>query len=359
LAKLQTTTSIPEEVFAALEYVSEIPTVGQSFLRSLGTPKPKASFEQFRAFIRQGKTFFQAAQALHFRAGALMYYYAFLNLAKAFILITDPKSVSGRIQHGLSLGPVSRRPLSSQAVPVASAPGVFHRFYQIQMGVPLPPALRLNMGTLLGYASDVKYEYEHAGYGSHRVLPVKCRFLSHQASRITWPVLAVSDFSNLSLYKKSLKSFMAYFEPISPPRNLIRSTFDIYAEDYPHYMFFQSIKAYQWTLDDSIDLRQIRHDILAACGPMFQAPIYDDGHDFCLALPLRKTRQLPMNESLAIYSAMFFLGSLVRYRPAYLEGLLDSTDAWIIERFVKASPLTFIRYVTNLILGTDYIFTMR
>ncbi|MBI3529011.1 MAG: hypothetical protein HY067_13710 [Betaproteobacteria bacterium] len=56
---------------------------------------------------------------------------------------------------------------------------------------------------------------------------------------------------------------------------------------------------------------------------------------------------------------MFYLGSLVRYNPRYLGNSYSSKYGWLIERFVKASPLTFIRHLSNLIENVDRVFFRR
>ena len=44
-----------------------------------------------------------------------------------------------------------------------------------------------------------------------------------------------------------------------------------------------------------------------------------------------------MNPLLASYAVFFYLGSLVRYQPEYLDALLHSKEAWLIERFIRGA----------------------
>jgi hypothetical protein len=66
-----------------------------------------------------------------------------------------------------------------------------------------------------------------------------------------------------------------------------------------------------------------------------------------------------MNEVLAIYAVMFYLSSLVRYRPNYLESLLNHKPAWLIENFVNSTPETFLKMMVSKIVGTDFVFRRR
>lgn len=356
---LLTTVSVEEELFAALEYYSENPVVGSEFLASRKTPHPARTFSLFKSFVRQGKTFFEAGSKLHFRASALMYYYSFLNLAKAYISLSDPSFVKSFVGHGLSLGRFREKPISRQSVYSTYNDGVFHKFYELETHTQFPKDFSISLRTLLGYCSDIKVEYEQAKYGRSRVLPVKARFFSHQAQRASWPMLAVLEFEKLRPYKKALIPFWEYFKQVEPDPSVIRRTFDLGFPGFSYYSFFESKQVYEWTPEGNADTGIIQTDMHQACQNLFESPIYDDGNDGKLVLPLRLNHQLLMNQPIAIYILMFFVGSLVRYRPDFLENLLSSTDAWLIERFVRSSTTTFLRYVANAILGTDFLYTQR
>jgi len=53
---------------------------------------------------------------------------------------------------------------------------------------------------------------------------------------------------------------------------------------------------------------------------------------------------------------MFYLSSLVRYQPAYLEELLDHKPAWLIESFVNSTPETFLRIIVSRITNNRLVF---
>jgi hypothetical protein len=59
---------------------------------------------EFRNFLRQGKTYWDAGAITRGSAAALPYYYGALNIAKAELLITNPREILEEgIHHGLSL----------------------------------------------------------------------------------------------------------------------------------------------------------------------------------------------------------------------------------------------------------------
>src|SRR3990172_6398381 len=105
-------------------------------MKDEGVPRPKPAFEAFRAFVRQGKAFYEAASHLQYRAAPLMYYYAFLNLAKAYITIREPGFVRGRVHHGLEQTP-QKKTLARETIRVPLKPGVFHKLYEVETHLPL------------------------------------------------------------------------------------------------------------------------------------------------------------------------------------------------------------------------------
>jgi len=357
--KLAAATPIEEEVYSAIEYVSEIPNVGIPFISALGVSNASSTYDLFRALVRQSKTFFQTGMKLHFRAAALMYYYSFLNLAKAYLAIRNPAGLSKNPTHGLSIGRFTPRSLREQKIYASGRGSVFQGLYQAEFGRRLPKGFPLDITTLLGYSSDVMHEYQRASFGRFRLLPSKIRLLSHQAGRISWPFIAVLNFDQLRPFKKSLTQFFAYFEEVQPDRQFIRHAMEIMGENHQQFAYFQSRRTYSWSQTDTIDIAAIRADAYRAINPLFESPIHSDEYDFKITLPLRTNYQLPMNQPLAVYACLFFIGSLVRYHPEYLERLLDSEEAWIVERFVRGSSLSLLRYFANAILGEDYLFFSR
>ena len=110
---------------------------------------------------------------------------------------------------------------------------------------------------------------------------------------------------------------------------------------------------------DLIPIGQGKEDCFSVLKIFHESNVYNGEQEILLNAPLRKNLQIPFNQLLSIYTTMFYLGSLVRYRPDYLEKLLDSKDAWIIERFTYSAPSTFLRSMTNLILQKDYVYIPR
>src|SRR6266568_3541817 len=89
-----TSNDIEYELWSTLEYYSEVEEVGLNLIQARGL-QPQSDhqeiFKHFRAFVRQAKSYYGSAKALHYRSSSLLYYYCFLNLVKAYLLLQDPK----------------------------------------------------------------------------------------------------------------------------------------------------------------------------------------------------------------------------------------------------------------------------
>src|SRR6266566_3355362 len=104
-----TSNDIERELWNTLEYYSEVEEVGLNLIQSRGLQPQSLHqeiFKYFQAFVRQAKTYYGSAKTLHYRSNSLLYYYSFLNLVKAYLLLRDPQRIMGRtaqsVTHGLS-----------------------------------------------------------------------------------------------------------------------------------------------------------------------------------------------------------------------------------------------------------------
>jgi len=79
-------------------------------------------------------------------------------------------------------------------------------------------------------------------------------------------------------------------------------------------------------------------------------------HQMGLGLPYRTASGIvPMNEAAAMYAVVYFLSSLVRYQPAYMDAISENSDAWLVESFVKSAPSQLLRYMVSATLGYSLI----
>jgi len=341
---------ITDELFAVLRFVSEVPEAGKLLVKEHCADASETEIDErytkVRACSRQAENYYRAAQKLHYRSAALLYYYAFLNLAKA---VLEVRGFVYDQHHGLrdQRDSVSID-LAMQNVKILKR-GVFPSLYEQEFQVSLPTSTSLDVRSLLAYASDIAYQYGQAGFGTCAVeTDCRARVLVHQGNGQMWYVLAVPkgyEFADLPEPNKT--TFTSSHQEVQFPLIAARETFGLFAEQHAHHRYYESRPSSTVTPPIALLYTPLRG---------FIEPKYiDDTYDFTLAKPLGMSGH-PMNECLAIYLVMFFLGSLVRYRPDYLDSLLDTTAAWTLEGLVMSTPLTALRAFISKITGTVFIF---
>lgn len=354
---LNTTRPIEEELFATLKYYSEIKSVGTAFMKNLGHTKSKENWLLFQSFIRQSESFYQSANSLNYRAAALMYYYGFLNLAKGLICLHDPNFVTNPVKHGLSHR-FKKSSFLTQYISIDKH-GIFPKVYELLTNQESIGNANLNITKMLGYSLDISHEYFLTKLGKRPFCNANICLLNNTSKKSSWSMLAIANFENLKMPKKFFQHFSKHYEVVNLELTTAREIFNIYAEGYRYYTFFESKQEYSWE-NGKIKLKEIRQDIRDALTGLYEPDPYDNQSTLIFFSPLKTDKgNLFFNQTLSIYATMFYLGSLVRYRPDYLEHLLNSKEAWIIERFTKSASITFLRLIVNYILSKEYIFVSK
>lgn len=357
---LHTDGPIDDELWILLEYYSEVEEVGHKHLLNQGIPKRqvKQTYKYFQAFVRQAKTYYLSAKNLHPRSAGLLYYYCFLNLAKAALVQEYPQIGKIRIGHGASSLPKDFSKLKSQTVRVLDDGGVFQKLYDWYFGTPIKKQ-SLNIQELLNYCSDISYQCQIAGIASDKLEPCLHVHLVNKNDKTGWAVIGIPGFNNVKKYSSSLHEFFKEFEQVEVPESQARQYFDMSNLNLSNFTFFQGKKAIPW-MGDNIPPALENHDLIKkTLGKLLQTNYFENNFDFYISLPYKTNRQLQMDETIAIYLIMFYISNLVRYNPAYLEELLSKKEAWLIESFIKSCPVTFLRSMISRIVGTDYVIGRR
>lgn len=349
---------ITDELFSLLRFVSEIPDEGKRLVQfHSNTTDPNAVdalYKLVRAFLRQAENYYRAARGLHYRSSALLYYYCFLNLAKAVLSV---HGVSYKTTHGITpCTDVSSTDLDKQAVEV-HANGVFPAFYYQQLKSILPKDVRLDLRTLLGYIPQVAHEYEAARLGNTAALSMcKARLLADTRNDTAWWTVALpTRYDPSSLPEPNKSTFASQFEEVELPSGDAREQFALDGRVYPHYRFFQSRATASWASGVPTQVPIV--SLFGSLEGHIDPKVIDDGFDFTVFQPFpHALGPFRMTELPALYLVMFYLASLVRYRPDYLDSLLETRAAWMIESFVASAPLMALRSFVSRITDRLYIY---
>lgn len=357
IEKVRTREGVDDELWCFLEYYSEIKEVGINFIKEKGIkryPTYEKAFYMFQGFIRQARNYYNAAKALHYRSSSLLYYYSFLNLVKAYLILNTPDKIIGKkIFHGLSFIKDNLK-FSKQRIKV-SRNGVFPIFHKSDTGNSLPNNTTLNIVNLFSYCHEIGYQYQSGKFGLSKIIPCYCALAINNALKNSWTIVAIQFFDRIIPYKSIIKCFEEYFEEIDFSKDISGEIFQIQGWNHGKYRYYQSKNPKPLKPDGKSFQIEIPEELKLALNKVFNGNYYPDDYDFVISLPYLPNKQLQMNEPLAIYSIMFYLGSLVRYKPEYLEKLLQTKPAWLIESFVRTCPLTFLQIIISKIVGIDYI----
>lgn len=360
IQSLTTSGEIDDELWILLEYYSEIVDVGLNYLKQNGignTSTRKKTFKHFQAHIRQAKSYYYSAKSLPTRSSGLLYYYCFLNLAKAALVVRNPSFAGKKIPHGLEYRVNDNSEFNRQTINI-KANGVFIELYNWYFGQAIN-AKQLSISRLLDYCTDISYQCQIAGKHEPKILYCYYAHCVDKGQKIGWSLIGIPEASTILKYKKNFNGFLNNFEKIEIPQLCCREIFDINALQQGALTFFQSKATKPWPSENITSALEVRDETMKAFGAALQVNYFASSFDFQIALPYTPNKQIIMDEAIAIYIVMFYLSNLVRYKPQYLESLLSKKEAWLIDSFIKSCSITFLRVMVSRIIGIDYILERR
>jgi hypothetical protein len=303
-------------------------------------------WREFANYVRQGNAYWSGAEHTPGSSAALLYYYAFLNLAKAELLMTRPADIEGQsIHHGLSFSPTRAHSVAGDVVKVVN--GVFPMLYEKRTGLSISPGTLLSIPRMLSALPEIGLELEASGIAKSRI-------------EIGYHTIAVDSFASWVLLATTCTGFLA--EPQHATTKLLDRYFDTFrsgADAFPDWrklfglsvrgvsaglMVLQSKATFSATAPDG----SIIPDQAAAFTYLHEvaSPYVNDPIgmpvDVVLTPSLLKSRELPMPASLARYALMFYVSSLVRYKPSALDPIRQAQAAWLFDSFAEESPLRLL-----------------
>jgi hypothetical protein len=123
---------LADELFGVLRLVADVQTEGLQLVDSYSpgiTPHAAdRAYRRFAAFIRQAENYYRSAKALPFRSSALLYYYSFMNLAKAALAV---RNITFHERHGLTPDYGTGPPGLTQMRVRVVRDGVFQALYRL------------------------------------------------------------------------------------------------------------------------------------------------------------------------------------------------------------------------------------
>jgi hypothetical protein len=298
------------------------------------------------SFLHQAHDFFQAAAGAGPTSRPVLTYYAFLNLAKSVIVHKSPNTDLRRSLHGINEAGNNIRQrftLTSQQVVIQPArPGrvtILNEFGRT-LGYPRLPSNRAwGVCDLLAQIPAIHRSYSHTRELAERLFLVRDPvFLhSHQTRRV-WALLRVhrSEFSTGVMRTRLVgrRYFSSNLQQVESE------------QDHSDYYAFQSSEVpYALSPLESLHLvcRQLRE---AGVVPILTPA----GYRYYLADFEPRLRVQPL---LAAYMAVFYFGSVARYRPLDLEKMRKGKFAWVIEEMLATQGEQFVYIAASELLERE------
>lgn len=344
----------PELLWAILRARIEVPKRASALFEDTQGDRDLL-IKQLRNLVRQGWNYYVAASAVPGSSSALLYYYAALNLAKAELLRVDARAVMAReMGHGLSF----RRPKAGGVVSggLVVRKGVFSMLYEARTGLTIAPGTYLPFKGLIGGVPEVGWEILHIGAATPTVLPVVSTVVSDAAS--TWGELAIVPQNMLDELSDLRDLVEASYEEVDTSNFDWRQLFAISRRSYVGVSVWQE----RVPIRRDPDPAQFGAAIEAACTRMWTqlsphiSSSTDPGADGHLFATLDGAPGVILPPCLARYAAIYYLSSVVRYRPDLLDDRDSAEESWLCDRVSKETALPLLIDAVSGIERTTYVF---
>jgi len=291
-----------------------------------------------RLYIQQAFQFYQAAASSKPNTAPLIYYYSFLNLAKALCEMRTP-SFHRREEcysHGLNWRPNPRTVVNfaSETVRIGRR-GVWHTLWESLMRAPCMPAndTRISVRSLFSFCPEITSEFGGVFGGPRPFIEVENPNLRYDETREeVWLTFSIGrqDLRNLNLSGPKLISQMrtdrsAYVEVKSENKKM--RTY----ESATSGKVGRSGSLWMPVERDILGLNLITH--------------FGMKRDVEYSFPLQNSLPLRLPQLMISYTILFWLGSLVRYDPhsvadlmyspfwILIDGFMTQSRVWLLELF--------------------------
>jgi hypothetical protein len=303
--------------------------------RELSGANQKRSF----AYLDQARDFYEAASNPRLGSKPLLYYYAFLNLAK-FALVVRGVPLPQKIKHGISDPKANSKQqikFSGQRVTwtgkAQDRSELFPEFLAMLSGKVVADG-SASIKSLLKQIPTIQRTYCHITEEQNVFLPVHDVALLHANGQL-WARVAVrrSD-AKLEKLLERLEKRQSFSRLLTKVRSTNES--EIWFET-------KSVPAVKKGMDNGI--RALSKYLM----PLGVSTILT-GNGYRLYLSdIAPSMRLP--QLAVVYGVMFYLGSITRYRPHEFERLIRGGESWLIGEYFSTQPNQFIHILCSFLAG--------
>lgn len=312
-----------------------------SYLAVTGLPAEQEGEAQ--AFIEQAFDFYEAAQNPQLGSKPLLYYYSFMNLAKAAILIRQI-SLPPAAKHGIGDPRANNRTRLRFEGQRISMPArahdhseIFPEFLQI-LGADTSRSRTIRVVDLLQLLPSIHRTYVSVTKSAPIFLPVS-RFELRHFRRQVWARLVLDRHD---------KEVITVLSPLRQSRGFGSLLEQVESENDEELWFeTDSVTGHRRGLDRGIiELANRLRRLNMAC------ILTANGYRFYLA-NVGRAQYLPCLA--ASYAVIFYLGSITRYKPHYFDKIVGGKFKWVIEELLATEPVQFLYKLASILAGVDVV----
>jgi hypothetical protein len=314
----------------------------QAIEDTLAVPAKK----QAAAFLDQAQNFYQIASSSHLSpTKPLLFYYSFLNLAKALALVKGTQSSYGRAVHGLSEStPPSGKEFHDSEVTVTwkgSCPRLFNDLKATITGKTDPKNRVYTLKNVMPQLVPGHRVWCAATGSAERFVEIQqTEFRFNEATKEVWLEFNIfsDDLTRFNITRKRLlkeSGLDQLFREVSPTETVGDRTL----------VKFEQIKSIKYTgrpSDKIADLVKLLKPYLWF-GVMTIPPYRKSYLYLC---PSDEKKDM-LAQVMSIYLVFFYLGSVTRYRPNLFQEIFESKYGSHLEEVILNLPQQFLYLIAS------------
>lgn len=295
-------------------------------------------------FIIQAEDYFEVGANLHLASRPLLYYYSFLNLVKALLLIRGI-NIPDRAYHGI-VDPASnyrrRFRFEGQKIQIEAFAKNHSRIFPTFMSffgdsrksgcdfllVDLLKQIPSVHRTLIGVTGEIE---NHA--------PVRFSVMYNRVHGVWIRAYLERDDRDVENTLPQLRRMRRFQRVFTRKESSTESSFHVF-ETHP-------IRARTSSVD--IAIYRLSKLVMSAA---VSSILTNDGYRYYISTtPPRST----LNSLAASLAVFFYLSSITRYRPNVFGKLVSADWDWVIGEFVNTQPLQMLYQLTSVAVGVDVV----
>jgi hypothetical protein len=297
------------------------------------------------ALIEQASDFNEAAKNPRIGSRPLLYYYSFMNLAKAALIIRGVP-ISASAHHGIydpKRNIRSRLNLSGQNIHIKPYDGkhteIFPELLKY-LGTTLTSEKHFGVLDLLSLLPCVQRTYSLVCKMPSIYFPIDAIQVMRGRNQI-WIHISFkrrdNEISTVLSRIQNRREFVSLFHQVAPPSNSDNICFET-----------DPVPAKGQATDKSIKTLATRMESICVSS-IFTRQGYR--YYFC---DIPKNMRIPTIA--AGYAVMFYLGSVTRYKPDDFDKIIAGGYSWIVDEFITIFPMQFIYTLSSLLAGVDVVY---